>query len=169
MTFLPLSITSPVARASDTVTGFLGGVFGSRFIMDGAPSEGRLSIVEHPIAPRGLAAPMHRHSREDEYSYILEGRWGFQLGDTVVYGEPGDLVYKPRDVWHSFWNAGDEPARILEIISPAGFEGYFVEMASALDAGTPPDFGALREKYGLEMDLDSIPRLVAEHGLIVNR
>jgi quercetin dioxygenase-like cupin family protein len=40
--------------------------------------------------------------------------------DTVVYGEPGDLVFKPRHVWHSFWNATDEPARLLEIISPAG-------------------------------------------------
>jgi quercetin dioxygenase-like cupin family protein len=161
MPFLPLRSTDPVARASETVTGFLGEAFGVRFIMNGEPSQGRLSIVEHPVAPRALAAPMHRHSREDEYSYILEGRWGFQLGDTVVYGGPGDLVYKPRDVWHAFWNAGDEPARLLEIISPAGFEGYFAELAS----GQVTDFAALREKYGLEMDLDSIPRLVAEHGL----
>ncbi len=51
---------------------------------------------------------------------------GLQLGEQVVYGEAGDLVFKPRDVWHSFWNAGDEPARLLEVNSPAGFEHFFV-------------------------------------------
>ncbi len=68
--------------------------------MAGGPSEGRFSLVEHPIVPRGLAAPVHVHHREDEFSFVLEGRWGFQLGSDVVYAEPGDLVYKPRDVWH---------------------------------------------------------------------
>ena len=64
------------------------------------------------------AAPLHMHTREDEYSYVLEGRMGALLGDDVVYAEPGDFVFKPRDQWHTFWNAGDEPCRILEIIAP---------------------------------------------------
>jgi len=59
-------------------------------------------------------ARLHRHSREDEYSYVLEGRVGALLGEEVVIGEPGDLIFKPRGQWHSFWNAGYEPARILE-------------------------------------------------------
>jgi mannose-6-phosphate isomerase-like protein (cupin superfamily) len=79
---------------------------------------GGFSLVEHPMPPRALAAPLHRHSREDEYSYALEGRMGALLGDDVLYGEGGDLVHEPRDQWHSFWNAGDEPCRILEIIAP---------------------------------------------------
>ena len=54
---------------------------------------------------------------EDEHSYVLEGRMGAQLGDEVVYAEVGYLVFKPSDQWHTFWNAGDEPCRILEIIS----------------------------------------------------
>ena len=74
------------------------------------------------MAPRALAAPLHRHTREDEYSYVVKGRMGALLGDDVVYAEAGDLVYKPRNQWHTFWNAGDEPCHILEIISPAGFE-----------------------------------------------
>ena len=99
---------------------------GVRFMIPGADTGTRFSLVEHPMPPRGLAAPMHRHSREDEYSYVLEGRVGAQLGDEVVFGEVGDLIFKPRDQWHTFWNAGDEPARILEIISPAGFERFGV-------------------------------------------
>ena len=131
MTFLNLSLGSPIVRAGETVTGEMG-VVGARFIMAGGPSGGRFSLVEHPIVPRGLAAPFHVHAREDEFSFVLEGRWGFQLGVDVVYAETGDLVYKPRDVWHTFWNATDEPARLLEIISPAGFEQLFVELSDLL-------------------------------------
>jgi mannose-6-phosphate isomerase-like protein (cupin superfamily) len=168
MTFISLSPAQPVARASETATGFLGGVLGARFIMDGDPAEGRFSLVEHPIAPRGLAAPMHLHTREDEYSFILEGRCGFHLADAVVYGEPGDLVYKPRNVWHSFWNATDEPARLLEIISPSGFEQFFAEVSDLSRSTGPsePDYPALFDKYGLSMDLDSVPRLLEAHGLV---
>jgi len=125
------------------------------------------SLVEHPIGPRALAAPMHVHEHEDEYSYVLEGRVGVQVGDDVRVAGPGDLVFKPRGVWHAFWNAGDEPARVLEIISPGGFEAYFAECARLLDADEP-DFAALaalQERYGLRMDFDSIGRLTAEHGL----
>src|SRR5712692_1661432 len=96
------------------------GSIGVRFMIDGVETGENFSLVEHPMPPRKLAAPLHRHSREDEYSIVLEGRVGALLGDEVVYGEPGDLIFKPRDQWHTFWNAGDVPARILEIISPAG-------------------------------------------------
>jgi quercetin dioxygenase-like cupin family protein len=168
VTFLNLSLATPVARRGSTITSALSGVVGARFIMDGALSQGRFSVVEHPIAPRGLAAPMHRHSREDEYSFVLHGRCGFQLGDDVVFAEPGDLVYKPREVWHTFWNATDEPARILEIISPAGFEGLFVELAGLMesDPGNVEAIAALGARYGVEMDPSSTGRIVAEHGLV---
>src|SRR5919202_205737 len=86
---------------------------GVRFMIDGDQAGGGFSLVEHPIDPHTLAAPLHRHANEDEYSYALEGRVGVQLGDEV---------FKPRGQWHAFWNPGDEPAKLLEIISPAGFE-----------------------------------------------
>ena len=107
----------------DAAEGFLGSI-GVRFMIDGHDAGHRFSLVEHPMSPRALAAPLHRHTHEDEYSYVLEGRMGALLGEEVVEAGPGDLVHKPRDQWHTFWNAGDEPCRILEIISPAGFEGF---------------------------------------------
>src|SRR6202043_2942421 len=135
---------------------------GVRFMIWGADAGGRFSVVELPMSPVALAAPMHRHSREDEYSYDLRGRLGALLGDEVVFGKPGDLVFKPRNQWHTFWNAGDEPARILEIISPAGFERFFeelVDLGGAADA--PPDVLAeLSARYGLEMDPATVPGLV---------
>jgi quercetin dioxygenase-like cupin family protein len=144
----------------------LGGL-GIRFMIDGDETGGQFALVEHPLEPRALAAPMHRHANEDEYSYVLEGLMGAQLGDDAVHGEPGDLIFKPRGQWHSFWNAGDEPARILELISPPGFERYFAEIGE-LFSGGPPDpeqIVALAASYGLELQPESIPRLVEEHGL----
>jgi quercetin dioxygenase-like cupin family protein len=109
----------------DGKSGFLGTI-GVRFMIDSAESGGGFSLVEHPMSPRALAAPLHRHTREDEYSFVLEGDVGALLGEEVRIGKPGDLIFKPRNQWHTFWNAGDHPARILEIISPAAFEGFSV-------------------------------------------
>src|SRR3954468_14371761 len=105
------------------------GSVGVRFMIWGAETGNTFSLVEHPIPPRTLAAPLHRHAREDEYSYVLEGRMGALLGDAVVHADVGTLVFKPRHQWHTFWNAGDGPCRILEIICPGGFEHLFEEAA----------------------------------------
>jgi quercetin dioxygenase-like cupin family protein len=143
---------------------------GVRFMLDSEATGGGFSLVEHPIDPRTLAAPLHRHANEDEYSYVLEGRVGVQLGDEVLEAGPGDLIVKPRGQWHAFWNPGDEPARLLEFVSPAGFDKYFAEIAPLLPPNREePDFealGAVMARYELEMDFDSIERLVAEHGLV---
>jgi mannose-6-phosphate isomerase-like protein (cupin superfamily) len=145
---------------------------GVRFLVWGAESGGGFSLVEHPIPPRTLCAPLHRHAREDEYSYVLEGRMGAQLGSDVVFAEAGDLVFKPRNQWHTFWNAGDTPCRILEIISPAGFEQFFSTLGdqmAAVAAGNPAAVAtgesALDRQYAIEFDPESVPRLCAEHGL----
>jgi mannose-6-phosphate isomerase-like protein (cupin superfamily) len=127
------------------------------------------SLVEHPIAPRTLAAPSHVHQNEDEYSYILEGEVGFEIGDEQFSAGPGQFVAKPRGIWHAFWNAGDAPARVLELIAPGGFERYFAELAPLLPpARSEPDFeglAALQARYALTMDPSSIERLSREHGL----
>ena len=141
----------------------LGGL-GVRFMATG---EG-FSLVEHPIAPRTLAAPMHVHQHEDEYSYVLEGELGVQVSDEVRYAKAGELVCKPRGIWHAFWNRTDEPARVLEIISPAGFERYFAELKQLLEP--QPDFegvAALQARYGLEMDMASAAAISEREGLVV--
>jgi mannose-6-phosphate isomerase-like protein (cupin superfamily) len=156
-----------VLGPADGRAGMLGSM-GVRFMLAGEETDGGFALVEHPIPPRALAAPLHRHTHEDEYSFVLEGRVAALLGDEIVYGEPGDLIFKPRGQWHTFWNDGAEPARILELISPAGFERYFEEMVDLLERGGPPDpsaLAAIAARYELEVDRDSIPRLTQEHGL----
>jgi mannose-6-phosphate isomerase-like protein (cupin superfamily) len=140
---------------------------GVRFMAWSDETGGGFSLVEHPIPPRTLVAPVHRHSREDEYSYVVEGRMGALLGEDTVYADVGELVFKPRHQWHTFWNPGDQPCRILEIISPGGFERFFDEMAVVMSSPdfVPPQMGELGARYGLEFDPDSVPRLCGEHGL----
>jgi quercetin dioxygenase-like cupin family protein len=140
---------------------------GVRFMAWTEETGGGFSLVEHPIPPRGLAAPLHRHSREDEYSYVLEGTMGALLGDQVVHGEPGDFIFKPRNQWHTFWNAGEGPCRILEIISPGGFEHYFDELASLMASPEfdPAGIGEIAARYGLEVDPEGTARVCAEQGL----
>lgn len=164
-----MDLTKPrVVGPKDGKSGLLGAM-GVRFMIDGADSGGGFSLVEHPLPPRVLGAPLHRHSREDEYSYVLEGRIGALLGEDVVYGEVGDLIFKPRGQWHSFWNAGEAPARILEIISPAGFEKYFEEIVD-MGGSTRAEPETLRElaaRYGLEVRPESIPDLARRFGLVL--
>ena len=139
------------------------GGFGARLL---TRTEG-FSLVEHPIAPRTLAAPMHAHTHEDEYTYVLEGEVGIQIGDQVRYAGPGELVEKPRGIAHAFWNRTDEPARVLEVIAPGGFEQYFAELAPLVNQ-CPPDLAgvaALAGRYGLEMDPESIGVLSEREGL----
>src|SRR5476651_1968703 len=147
-----------VLGPADGKAGFLGSI-GVRFMIDGEKTDGGFALVEHPMSAHALAAPLHRHSREDEYSYVVEGRVGALLGDEVVLGTPGDLIFKPRNQWHTFWNAGDEPARLLEIISPAGFEHFFEELVDlgGVAQADPTVLGALCARYELEMDPASLP------------
>jgi quercetin dioxygenase-like cupin family protein len=140
---------------------------GVRFLIDGERTGGAFSLVEHPLPPRALGAPLHTHHNEDEYSYVLQGRFGVQLGEDTLEAGPGDLLFKPRGVPHAFWNAGDEPGRLLELISPAGFEHYFRELAPLL-AAPERDDAAIAEvvaRYRLDIDFTTVPTLAERHHL----
>jgi mannose-6-phosphate isomerase-like protein (cupin superfamily) len=122
-------------------------------------------FVEHDLPAKRLGAPMHTHVREDEWSYIVSGRLTAQIGDDVVEAGPGELVHKPKGIPHAMWNAGDEPVVFLEVIQPHGFEEYFFEVAEPINAQDPERIGAVMAKYDLQMDMESMPRLIAQHGL----
>ena len=98
---------------------------------------------------------------------MLEGRFGVQLGDEVLEAGPGDLLFKPRGIAHAFWNAGEEPARLLELISPAGFEQYFRELAPLLAAPERDEaaIGEVVARYQLDIDFSTVPVLAERHHL----
>ena len=147
----------------------LGGL-GVDFKLWGHQTAGLLSIVEHPIDP-GRLVPPHVHVDEDEYSYILYGNVGARIGDQDVLATPGSYVFKPRNVPHTFWNAGSEPARLIELISPAGFEKFFDELAeiyAAAGTGLPDQqkIGELAARYNLSFVMEEwVPELKAKYNL----
>lgn len=156
--------TSTTISAEGRASVDLGG-FGVVWKIEGAEAGERFSVVHHPLAPRALAAPLHRHTREDEYSYVLEGTLGALLGDEVVTAGPGTWVFKPRDQWHTFWNAGDTRCEIIEIISPAGFENFFRELPEVFASGDLGRMAELCRRYALDMDPTSVPVLCERFGL----
>jgi len=145
---------------------WLGGL-GIHFKLNGTNTQGAFSVVEHPLEP-GAFAPPHSHSREDEFSYVLEGTVGVKLGDQEFLVTPGSYIVKPRGIPHAFWNPGPEPARLLEIIAPAGFERYFMQLAALVDKNVSPDEEAIEKltsEYGLTYHMEQVPALVTKHGL----
>ena len=156
-----------VLQPGEGATGMLAPGVGVQFKLDGPDTLGALSIVEHPFAV-GALVPPHVHTREDEFSIVTEGRIGFRSEDEeVVLGAGGDLS-KPRGEIHAMWNAGRTPARMIEVISPAGFEGFFRELAalSASSAVTPDELGRLSEAYGLPFATPAwLPDVIARYRL----
>ena len=136
-----------------------------RYVLTSMESSGAVAVVEHVLAPRVLAAPVHRHSREDEYSFVLEGRLGVLQDDDEVIANAGDLVLKPRGHWHTFWNAGDEPLRVLELIVPGGLEELFVTLAALGDEYDMETLPAMAAQYGCDIDVDRTMPLVERHRL----
>lgn len=145
---------------------------GIRFLLRGSQTGGRFALVEHPIAPRALAAEAHTHTREDEWSYVLDGEVGFLLADDELVAQAGDLVPKPRGIRHAFWNAGDVPALVLELITPAGFEDFF-DQAAVIAAEHPdpedeaafPKWQRLFDAHGVAWEPETIAQLAERHGL----
>ena len=93
---------------------------------------------------------------------------GALLGDDVVEAGPGDLVYKPRDQWHTFWNAGDEPALILARSSPPPASSSSSPSSDRSPPAVAPDpevMGELCARYALDMQPDSVGELCQRFGL----
>ena len=155
-----------VIRSSEVdVTGEPGSL--DRYLLEGAASGGALAVVEHVLAPKVLAAPMHLHTREDEYSYVLAGTLGVIDNGVEVTAGAGDVVVKPRGHWHTFWNAGDDELHVLEIIVPGGIEQLFRRLAEPGGEYSPETLPALAAEYGAEVDFEATMPLVERHGLVL--
>ncbi len=148
-------------------TVWMGGV-GVTFKLYGKDTGGSFSIVEHPLQPRSLVPP-HMHTKEDEFSIVVQGKVGARVGDQVIEGTPGCYIFKPRKIPHTFWNPLDEPSRLIEIISPPGFEKFFGEAAKLFPPAGLPDLKKLTRvcsRYRTVLGWqDWIPELSARYNL----
>ncbi len=89
---------------------------------------GSFAAVENLVPPKG-GPPLHRHGREDEMYYILDGHLRFKLGNTIYDAPTGAFVFIPRRTPHCFQNIGDTAARILVMFTPAGMEQFFQDQS----------------------------------------
>jgi mannose-6-phosphate isomerase-like protein (cupin superfamily) len=165
-----VSLTDPPALTVVPPGGGRSGVLGSIgvvFKLWGEQTGGDVAVVEHPFPVGALVGP-HMHTREDEYSIVTEGDIGFRSGDSEVVLGAGGYITKPRGEVHAMWNAGPVPARMIEIISPAGFEHFFREVSEMIAGGTPDpaEIADLSRRYGLTFHLpDWLPDVVARYNL----
>ena len=138
---------------------------GTRLLVGSQETAGGFALVEHDLPPGQLGSPIHTHEREDEYSYVLEGRLTALVGDTVIEAGPGEVVAKRRGIPHAFWNGSEAPVRFLELICPGGFEEYFFELAGPLNARDLEGMARVRNKYRLVVRPESIPELLERFSL----
>ena len=144
------------------------GGFSAHHLVESDRTGGNLAIMDHILQPRWLGAPIHTHTHTVEISIVVAGRIGVQIGDEEIVAEAGGVVVKPAGVPHAFWNPGLVEARFIEILTPPAFAEYF----RGLDGTWGPDgpimerFGPLVAQHDIELDLSSIPGLIARHGLI---
>lgn len=158
----PLTVVQP----GKGMSGRLGSI-GVDFKLWGHDTGGAVSVVEHPFDVGALVSP-HMHTREDEYSIVLEGEIGFRSGDREAVLGPGGYITKPRGELHAMWNAGSTPARMIEIISPAGFEHFFREMTELVAEGVAEyaEVAAIADRYGLSFGQpDWLPEIVSRYHL----
>lgn len=159
---LPLTVL-PAPHQPDRA---MAGGIGVAFRFESEHTGGALSVVEHPFAPRTLVPP-HVHTREDEFSIVTAGAIGFRSGTDEVVLEAGGYIAKPRGELHAMWNPTDQESRMIEIISPGGFEGFFRDLADLVESGSfdPDAMGPLAAAYGLFFDMTWVPELVEKYGL----
>src|SRR5829696_3891726 len=129
------------------------------FKATGEQTGGRYALVEI-LAPDGYESVLHVHHFEDEGFYILEGEMTFYVGDQTIKAQPGSFLLGPKEVPHAF-TVDSGPARVLFVLSPAGFEDLVREMGeSARELTIPPQPQAPPE----EAEMQRMAAIAARHG-----
>jgi mannose-6-phosphate isomerase-like protein (cupin superfamily) len=114
---------------------------------------GAFTVFEGRTQPLG-GPPLHLHREQDEWWYILEGEFLFEVDGQRIHAGPGDTVFAPRGTRHTFQNAGSAPGRTLTTVVPGGLDVFFAELSTVAPRGAAPDPAKLVpvfEKHGLEL------------------
>lgn len=126
--------------------------------------DANIAVLELTLPPKTFGAPPHVHSREDEFFYVLEGTVHFLEREETVAAPAGTLMVLPRGHLHGFWNPTAEPARMLLMISPGEFAGFFDEVVARIkkeNPDSPQKVGALlieaAAKHDVQIHMDKVP------------
>lgn len=119
----------------------------------GTDTNDAAAVVQFTV-PKFAGPPLHRHSREDEWFYVLEGQITWEVDGQRHSGGAGSSAFAPRGTAHAFQNFHDETARILVMVTPAGLDRFFEDVTIMHRDLTQPDFervGQLMQSYGMEL------------------
>lgn len=126
----------------------------------GEDTSGVSNLIELVVQPNS-GSPLHIHSREDEFFYVLEGEFQFQIGEQMIVTTAGSFLYCPKYLSHGFTNIGENPGKLLTWYTPSGFEKFFEQVGvPAVDRLAPPLFSkadieekilAFSPSYGVEV------------------
>lgn len=121
-------------------------------LLSSRDSNGQMNVIKSHTPPQG-GPPLHRHSREDEFFYIQEGRFRFEVDGETIEAGPGCAVYAARGTVHTFQNIGETTATMITVTQPGGLADYFTEVQQAAGGGAPDPVVLLpiSERYGLEI------------------
>ena len=161
--------TPPAAKLVAPDEGKTVMLFGVRFDYKvvTADSGGSLALLEVEI-PVGTLVKPHNHSREDEFSLVLAGTVGVRVGERVLQASQGSYLVKPRGIPHAMWNANRTPARVVEMLSPAGLETYFERLGPILrhegGAGAK-EYYELAHSYGITIQDHWVEELERTYGV----
>ena len=146
-------MAEPGRNAPGTLADRILDVLGETVIIRRDPAGPLLNAaVIEEIVPQGVAAPLHRHGREDEISYVIEGTFRIWRGDEVLDIGPGGIALLPRHQVHTFKNIGTGPGRLLTVIQPAGLERFFeVVAARRLGDADMNEVATMAAEFGLEI------------------
>ena len=130
----------------------LPGSFAVKVRVRSSHTNGVLAVIEETLVPKAFVTP-HVH-RNDVWVYVLKGEIGVLVGDDIATARAGEWALKPRDVQHAMWNSSDEPARIVEVLTPGGTEAWFEELAG-LERGDRDGFERACRRFGIKFLRDS--------------
>ncbi len=116
------------------------------------------SMVEWAAEPGAPGTSVHIHTMTDEAFYVLEGTFGFQVGEETLENSAEAFVFVPKGTKHAFWNQGPHPARLLITMSPPAFWRYLKELAEGLaEAGDDAEAAmSLRESLSKKYDVEVV-------------
>ena len=125
------------------------------FLVRADETGGRYSLTEFTLAPPPAPGPpMHVHRAEDELTYVLEGELEFALEGRSKKASVGSFFLVPKGTAHTLRNLGAGVARILVVLAPPGFEGYWEEASQLLEGSAgdpdPEQMRALQEKHNMD-------------------